>query len=236
VTEPSRFGIDEWDRSYAIEGSSLLWGDPVPFVASESHRWLDPASPGLEVPCGDGRNTPTLARHFERLTALDSSDRALQRAAAHVHAEKLTNVAFFTGNVYRMPFRNEEFGSVICWDLLAHLKEPEGALREIARVCRAGGSIVANVYSRADSTRGRHMVELRPNEYLYADRFYYRYYSAEDVEELIARAGSLDIVKLTTSRWTEPPHDSYRSYEHDHESWVAVLCKRVAADDGHDKR
>lgn len=227
VNEPFRFGIDDWDQSYA--GSSMLWGDPVPFVAEESQRWLDPARPGLEVPCGDGRNTSVLARHFEALTAVDSSERALGQAIERGRSANLQNVRFLAGNIYELPFHDGEFGSVVCWDLLAHLEDAEGALKEVARVSEPNGSIIFNVYSRDDSTLGDGMVELRPNEYVYDDTFYYHYYSRDEVEELISRVDSVAAVEIETSRWIEGPHRGYREYEHEHESWVAVLRKKKLA-------
>lgn len=225
MNDPSRLGIEAWDRTYAVEGPPQLWGDPVPFVAEMARHRLAPTQSGLEVPCGDGRNTVSLAQHVNSLVAVDSSDLALERAAERVRGERVQNVKFLNGNIYGLPFGGSDFDFVVCWDLLAHLEKPVGALEELARVCAPGGSIVVNFYSRDDSTRGENMVELRPNEFIYDGRFYYRYYSDQDVVDLVSRLRSLAIAEFETVRWSEPPHKGYREYAHEHESWCLVLRK-----------
>jgi hypothetical protein len=69
-----------------------------------------------------------------------------------------------------------------------------------------------------DSTRGSNMESIGKEEYIFDSRFYLRYYDLPDVEDLLKAVGVV-AESLELSRWTEPPHEGYREYPHDHESW-----------------
>jgi SAM-dependent methyltransferase len=52
----------------------------------------------------------------------------------------------YTGDLNKaLPFANASFDSVIFTDVLEHLAEPLSAIREIARVLRPGGTLIAGV-------------------------------------------------------------------------------------------
>jgi len=45
------------------------------------------------------------------------------------------------GNLYELPFRDNRFGATISVEVLEHLKEPKGVLKELFRVLRPGGRL-----------------------------------------------------------------------------------------------
>lgn len=49
------------------------------------------------------------------------------------------------GSIYRMPFEDNEFGIVICTEVLEHLKYPEMALKELNRCVGGGGYLLLTV-------------------------------------------------------------------------------------------
>lgn len=219
-----QFGVSEWDQSYVLRETKTLWGEPpVPYVLESAKQWFDPGRPAMEIPCGDGRNTVPLARHFQRLDAVDSSARALALARERIEAEELANVDFRTENIFDLSVPDRSFASVVCWDLLGHLKNPEEALRSLKRVCEQGAVIVANLFSLGDTTRGDAMTEIAPNQFIYDERFYFHYYSEQEATELLGAVDGVEVRALELTRWTEPPHEGYREYEHDHESWAMVI-------------
>jgi SAM-dependent methyltransferase len=128
---------------------------PEPFP-----RWvfdrlpLESATDVLEVGCGNGnlwhanrdRVPPGL-----RLTLTDFSEGMIDEARG-----RLGDVATYrVADVQELPFANASFDLVIANHMLYHVRVPRRALREIARVLRSGGRVVA-------TTNGRdHLRELR---------------------------------------------------------------------------
>jgi ubiquinone/menaquinone biosynthesis C-methylase UbiE len=55
---------------------------------------------------------------------------------------------FCVANAEDLPFRNETFDCVCCMGVLHHTPDPPRAVREISRVMRPGGRLIAMVYHR----------------------------------------------------------------------------------------
>jgi SAM-dependent methyltransferase len=101
------------------------WGDVT--------RHFAPASELLDIGCGTG----WLAEHFRRYTGIDGSAEAVQ-AATRLGRNVIA------GDVERpLPFADEAFDAVVMKDLLEHLADPVGPVREARRVLRPGGLIFA---------------------------------------------------------------------------------------------
>lgn len=94
----------------------------------------------LEVGCGEGGNLRNLldtGRPRPRLVAgVDLFPRKLTFAAAHV-----PGASFACADAMALPFPDHAFDVVLCRDLLHHLQDREPAVGELARVCRAGGTL-----------------------------------------------------------------------------------------------
>jgi SAM-dependent methyltransferase len=120
-----------------------------------SHRWRTAANsaayllphlrPGLElldVGCGPGTITVDLAAAVApgRTVAIDSAAGVLDEARSLPGAAAVT---FSTGDVMELGFSDDSFDVVHAHQVLQHLPDPVGALREMARVCRPGGLVAA---------------------------------------------------------------------------------------------
>jgi ubiquinone/menaquinone biosynthesis C-methylase UbiE len=97
----------------------------------------------LEAGCGVGAQTVTLASrspaaHF---TAVDVSERSLDKARMAIAAKGLTNVAFRQADIFALPFAAETFDHVFLCFVLEHLPRPREALRALAAVLRPGGTL-----------------------------------------------------------------------------------------------
>jgi ubiquinone/menaquinone biosynthesis C-methylase UbiE len=87
----------------------------------------------LDAPCGAGRLQSMLARHTERLVALDVSHAMLAAFESDATNRRVQ------ASLAALPFRAREFDVVVCCRFLHHLHEPEAlerAAHELVRVSR----------------------------------------------------------------------------------------------------
>ena len=124
----------------------------VPFVREVAARTmallaLAPGERVLEVGCGSGVFLPLLAHAVGpggRVVGLDHAPAFVAEVRARVAAEGLDgSVAVEEGDAYRLPFPDAAFDAAHCERVLMHLDDPTAALREMRRVVRPGGRVVA---------------------------------------------------------------------------------------------
>lgn len=91
----------------------------------------------LEVGCGAGRHARTLKklRPGLDLYGCDLSRRAIQEAIAYSDG-----VSYAVADGTRLPFDDAAFQAVMLFDLLEHVPDVEGVVREVARVLAPGGT------------------------------------------------------------------------------------------------
>jgi ubiquinone/menaquinone biosynthesis C-methylase UbiE len=158
------------------------------------------------------------------VVGVDSSPNALAIARRLLKAEHTSNVLLMEGDIFATTFVDDTFDGVFCCDILGHLTRPVEAIRELIRVCRPGGTVVGTVFSLGDSTRGLNMVAVGDEEYIFDERFYFKFHDRTSVVTLLAAVG-VEPDSLELVRWVEPPHEGYREYEHEHESWLFTITK-----------
>ena len=88
----------------------------------------------LDAGCGEGFVTSFLAQQDPalRLTGVDLSPEAIAYAQEHFGEQ----VRFRTGSVYKLPFSDNSFDTVLCSEVLEHLDETTRAVNELKRVAR----------------------------------------------------------------------------------------------------
>ena len=92
----------------------------------------------LDAGCGSGRNLVELGR-FGAIVGLEPSSRGAELARARGVGEVVQ------AGIDDMPFRDGSFDLVACLDVLEHVEDDRGALRELLRVSRPGGFLLATV-------------------------------------------------------------------------------------------
>jgi ubiquinone/menaquinone biosynthesis C-methylase UbiE len=84
----------------------------------------------LEVGCGEG----LLAQHLMRVAAprgrFVACDLELDRIAPGLDPR----IELMRASIYELPFADDSFDVVVCCEVLEHLEDPRGGLRELARV------------------------------------------------------------------------------------------------------
>jgi ubiquinone/menaquinone biosynthesis C-methylase UbiE len=99
----------------------------------------------LDVGCGTGTAEVQLSRL--RLTQVDIAavDLHLERVAQALQAARAHNLraGFAAADACALPFPNATFDSAFCVAVLQHITDAPSAVREMARVTRPGGRVVA---------------------------------------------------------------------------------------------
>ncbi len=121
-----------------------------------SHRWrtaensagyllphLRPGLDLLDVGCGPGNLTRDLASRVApgRVVGLDAAAEVVAAAQADADAAGGERVDFVVGDVYGLDLDDDSFDVVHAHQVLQHLSDPVGALREMHRVVRPDGLV-----------------------------------------------------------------------------------------------
>jgi ubiquinone/menaquinone biosynthesis C-methylase UbiE len=204
-----------------------------------AHRWrtaensagylLDDLRPGqrlLDVGCGPGTITLDLAARVApgQVLGIDASPDVIAEAEVTRQEAGAANVAFATGDVYRLDAEDGSFDVVHAHQVLQHLADPVAGLVEMRRVLRPGGILAvrdadygAFVWGPADPRLDRwlelyHQLTVRNGVEADAGR---------NLLTWVRRAGFSD-VRASSSTWTFADPDS-------REWWGGGWAERVLA-------
>ena len=92
----------------------------------------------LDAGCGSGRNMVEFARHGT-VTGVELSNTSVRLARERGAGDVIE------GSVLDMPFEADSFDMAASLDVIEHLEDDHGALRELRRVVAPGGSLLVTV-------------------------------------------------------------------------------------------
>lgn len=96
----------------------------------------------LDIATGPGYIAEAFAGAAREVVGVDLTDAMLAIGKERTKEHGITNISFRTADAENLPFENGAFNVVVCRLALHHLLKPLQVLREMARVCRAGGMVV----------------------------------------------------------------------------------------------
>lgn len=96
----------------------------------------------LDIGCGRGRTLKLLATRANRAVGVDIDADARQFARAELLLAGLPNCSLRQGDMYRLPFADREFDTIILDDVLGNARRPVAALAEARRLLRGGGRLI----------------------------------------------------------------------------------------------
>ncbi len=140
-SEASSFYNDYWNRSQGWTPTHSFTEEQLTLhFRNGSTPAFRESDSVLDVGCGDASNYQAwLVKQVRDLKAIDISATGIQRANnmgidARVHDLSET-----------FPFESEMFDGAVCIEVLEHLYDPKFTMREIFRVLKPGGLLVASV-------------------------------------------------------------------------------------------
>lgn len=165
---PVSHQVDEEGRPLGVERfvPEEFRGRLVDAEHQARYRWARPAAAGAEVldaGCGVGYGCAILAAGgARRVVGIDRSPEAVLNAR-----ERAGDVAeFVLGDLGELPFEDDAFDLVTCFEAIEHIVDPERALDELRRVLRPEGVLLISSPNRELFTPGNpfHVHEYTPDE------------------------------------------------------------------------
>ncbi len=104
---------------------------------------------GLDIPCGTGRLTRSLANCCEEVIAVDLSKEMLSVAKEKLHGTGVVNIVFMRVNGRKLCFPENTFHTIVCFNFLHMIPNDQKGefMVEFARVLNPGGKLIIEFIS-----------------------------------------------------------------------------------------
>lgn len=111
----------------------------------------------LDIATGPGYIAEAFARVAREVIGVDLTAAMLAIGEERTRQNGLSNVLFQIGDVQDLPFERESFDVVVCRLALHHMQEAGRVVSEMARVCRAGGTVlVEDIFASEHAERAEY--------------------------------------------------------------------------------
>jgi len=141
---------------------------------------------GLDVACGTGLFTRSMAGKMQLVYGIDISRGMLEKATEYVEKERITNIRFARARAEKLPFPDDLFDGVACCGSLHLFPDTEQALSEIGRVMKRGARLAVMTF-----VKKRFLKYRRVYEHLRRDHGA-RIFNVEELDSYLSRAGFSD--------------------------------------------
>jgi len=138
------------------------------------YRWASQMVRGeaLDIACGTGYGARLLARSA-RVTGVDRDEDAVDKARARVTGR------FLGAAVPPIPFPDETFDFVVCFETVEHIADDLEFIREIRRVLRVGGELLISTPNK----------DISASSGVSLNEWHVREYTLPSLKELLRNAG-----------------------------------------------
>ncbi|MFA7230055.1 MAG: methyltransferase domain-containing protein [Victivallaceae bacterium] len=97
----------------------------------------------LDVACGPGLVACFFAEYAEHVTGIDITETMISAARKRQKELALTNMSWGVGTACQLPYANDTFSIVITRYSFHHFLNPDAVLKEMIRVCKPDGIVIA---------------------------------------------------------------------------------------------
>jgi 2-polyprenyl-6-hydroxyphenyl methylase/3-demethylubiquinone-9 3-methyltransferase len=113
--------------------------------------WTQPGGKAcVDVGCGAGLLTESLARAGARMTGIDLAIAAIDVARLHQHESAVPDIRYLVSDAAALAAAEPEaFAVVCCLELIEHVPDPAGLMLACRRLAAPGGSVVISSVNRS---------------------------------------------------------------------------------------
>ena len=154
----------------------------------------------LDLGCGSGVLSSTLARNGADVTAIDLTENATKMTQHNSTLQKL-NIKVVRGDAENLAFANNTFDYVLSWGVLHHTEHTERAFSEVSRILRANGTGLVMVYHKSSIfyyVKGWIWLLLKGKIFkgynlstvidFYVDGYFHRHFTKQELSESLKQA------------------------------------------------
>ncbi len=134
-----------WDRTAALYDIGQLYNSSVNTKMAELTAQLVPEGARvLDTAAGTGTLTLAAAKGAAEVVCTDISLPMLRQAMAKAERKGIANVRFEARNIFHL--EDDSYDVAMAGNVLHLLENPQGAVRELARVTKSGGLLILPTY------------------------------------------------------------------------------------------
>lgn len=96
----------------------------------------------LDVGTGKGAMSENLAKRGYKVVTVEYNEERLLQTKSDFEEKGIDNVLFLKGDAKNLPFLDETFAAVTCYNAVHHFDDPVKAIKEMERVLKRGGIFI----------------------------------------------------------------------------------------------
>ena len=142
----------------------------------------------LDAGCGEGRHCFGALERGANVVGLDLDLPSMAPHTGRMNdsiAQAQARGGFLQGNTFELPFADATFDCVICAEVMEHVHDYRGAVRELARVTKPGGRIAVTI----PTATSEHLYLRLGDDYFESPGGHIRIFQPRQLAEGLAAAG-----------------------------------------------
>ena len=131
-----------WAELLVVNNPSRVFQQKFEIGWMRKHAQLPPGGSFLEIGCGRGAGASIIQREFSAgfLCAMDLDHSMIRRAFQYLEARERQTISFCVADALHLPQPDGAFDAVFGFGVLHHIPDWQGALAEVGRVLKPGGT------------------------------------------------------------------------------------------------
>ncbi|GKX29708.1 hypothetical protein SH1V18_21880 [Vallitalea longa] len=179
-----------WDRlARRYDKQISIFNDAYELTTNKAKNILREDDNILEIACGTGIVSFGIADAVKKVTAIDISKEMIDVAKEKAKKMNVENIEFQVADGYNLQYEDNSFDTILLFNTLHIVKEPDTLLNEIYRLLKPNGYLltVTDCYSEPVKIKTRLMLNVQKLVRILGIIPYLSYYRKENVDNYILK-------------------------------------------------